>query len=87
VNRNHLSSPIDKQLLARLVLLPKHDINLAPPLLIVVAEVAVAVTVGMRLSVLDPEQLQRQINLGCFLDLWLSEIWFAVLCVPTRTNV
>src|ERR1700691_830155 len=61
VNGNRGTRPIDEQLLARLVLLPEHDIELASPLLIVVAEVAVAITIGMRLSVFHPEELQRQV--------------------------
>jgi hypothetical protein len=61
VNGNLRSGPIDEQLLARLVLLPEHYIELAPPLLILVAEVAVAVTIRMRLPVFHPEELQRQV--------------------------
>jgi hypothetical protein len=38
--RESCPSPIDERLFARLVLLSEHDINLAAPLLIMVAEVA-----------------------------------------------
>jgi hypothetical protein len=61
VDRNRWTGPIDEQLLARLVLLPEHDIELAPPLLIMVTEVAVTVTIGVRLPVFHPEELQRHV--------------------------
>jgi hypothetical protein len=61
VDGNRGAGPIDEQLLARLVLLPEHDIELAPPLLIMITEVAVAVTIGVRLPVFHPEELQRHV--------------------------
>src|SRR5579875_2461678 len=61
VNRDGSSGPIDKQLLAGLVFLAQHYIQLADPTLIQFAETAVAVSFRVGLLVLFPEQLQSDV--------------------------
>jgi hypothetical protein len=48
--------PIDEQLLARTMLLAQHQTELAFPALIVMAETAVAIAVGIRRSILLPQE-------------------------------
>lgn len=43
------------------MLLAEYDIELPPPLLVVLAEMAVGVAAGVRLPVLHPEELQGQV--------------------------
>jgi hypothetical protein len=55
-----IARPVHEHLLARLVLLAQHHIQLAPPLLVEFAKPAIAETFRIRLFVFLPEQLQRQ---------------------------
>ena len=57
VERDGRTRPIDEQLLARTMLLAQHQIALAFPALVVMAEAAVPVAVGVRGPVLLPQQL------------------------------
>jgi len=57
VNRNGIASLIDEHLLSSLVFLAQHDILLAAPALIQLAETGVAIAVRVRLSVFLPQQL------------------------------
>lgn len=59
VNRNGVAGPVDEQLLAGLVFLPKHHFLFAPPALVQFAEARVAIAVGLRLAILFPKQRQR----------------------------
>jgi hypothetical protein len=61
VDGDLVARPIDKQLLAGAMLLAHHYVPLAFPLLVVVAELTVAVAVGMRRCVLFPQQLQGDV--------------------------
>ena len=58
---------IDEQLLARPVLLTKHDVQRALPLPVQVAEPAVLVSVAMSRLVLEPQQLERHTLAAQFL--------------------
>src|SRR3984885_15876457 len=57
VNRNGIASPIDEHLLSSLVLRAQHDILLAAPALIQLAEAGVAIAVRVGLPVFLPQQL------------------------------
>ena len=46
------------------MLLSQHDIQLLPPPLLELAEPAVGIAVGMRLAILFPGQLQRQVRMA-----------------------
>jgi len=58
IDGDRLAREVDEELLARPVLLAHDDVDLSPKGPIQVGELAVAVTVGMVLAVLEPEQLQ-----------------------------
>src|SRR5439155_12205556 len=55
---------VNEELLTGLVVLPQHHIQLLPPPLVEFAEPAVTVAVGVRLPVLLPGQLQRQMGMA-----------------------
>ncbi len=56
------------------VLLAQHDILLAPPALIQPAETGVAIAVRIGLTVLFPQQLQRQVWMKLPLPVHLGEV-------------
>jgi len=64
VNRNGIAGPIDEQLLSSLVLLAQHDVLLAAPALIQLAEAGVAIAVRVGLPVLLPQQLLSYVRMG-----------------------
>ena len=57
---NRVSGVINEELLARLVLLPQHHVQLLPPPPVKFAEPAVGIAVRVGLPILFPSQLQRQ---------------------------
>ena len=59
IDGDRLAREVDEELLARPVLLAHDDVDLSPKGPVEVGELAVAVTVGMVLAVLEPEKLQR----------------------------
>ena len=59
MNRHRRAGPIDEQLFPGAVLLPQHYILLLFPAPVQHAETAIAVSLGIRLPVLFPQQLQR----------------------------
>src|ERR1700693_2903625 len=61
VNRNRRAGPIDKHLLAGLVLLPENHVELRTPPLVQLAESRVAITVRLGLPVFLPQQLQSHV--------------------------
>ena len=62
IDRNRRACPIDEHLLARLVLLPQHHVELRPPTLVQLAEARVAIAIRVRLPVFFPQQLQSQMT-------------------------
>ena len=64
IDGNGISGVVDEKLLAGLVLLAEHHVQVASPTLVEFAQARVAVTVGMILVVLLPPQLQRQMAVG-----------------------
>src|SRR5207247_10509274 len=60
VDRNRSPSKVDKELLTGLVLLTQHHVQALPPVLVQLAEAAVAVAFRVSLTVLLPGQLQGQ---------------------------
>ena len=74
MNRHGVAGPVDERLLARLVVLPEHDILIPVPSLIQLTEPAVAIAVRMSFAILLPEQLQRQMLVCLKLRVQLCEI-------------
>ncbi len=64
VDGNGESGKVDEHLLAGLVVLAHRHVELLAPVAIELAELAVLVTVGVELFVLDPEQHERHALLG-----------------------
>ena len=67
VDGNGESGKVDEHLLAGLVVLAHRHVELLAPVAIELTELAVFVTVGVELLVLDPEQHERHALLGEFL--------------------
>ena len=61
INRNRRARPIDEHLLARLVLLAQHHVELRAPALVQLAEPRVAIAIRIGLPVFLPQQLQRHV--------------------------
>src|ERR1019366_5256170 len=74
VNRNGIAGPIDEQLLSSLVLPAQHDVLLAAPALIQLAEAGVAIAVRGGLPVLLPQQLLSYVRMGLPLLVKLGEV-------------
>src|SRR5579871_805949 len=74
VDRDGCSCPIDKQLLAGLVLLPQYHVLFPAPPLVQLAETGVAVAVGVGLPVLFPEQLLGQVCMTLALQVKIGKI-------------
>src|SRR5580692_4734441 len=74
INRNSVASPIDKKLLSSFVFLAQHDILLAAPALIQLAETGVAIAVWMSLPVLLPQQLLGHMCMLLPLPVQLGEV-------------
>src|SRR5580658_10882087 len=74
MDRYRRSGPIHEQLLAGLVLLPQHHILFPPPPLVQLAEAAVLVAVRVRLPVLLPKQLLRQVSVLLPLTVKVGEV-------------
>ncbi len=74
IDGDRLAREVDEELLARPVLLAHDDVDLSPKGPIQVGELAVAVTVGMVLAVLEPEQLQGH-ALSPQLDVDVLPVW------------
>ena len=64
VDGDRVPGVVNEELLAGLVLLSQHHVQLLPPLLIELAEPAVGIAVGIRLAILFPGQLQRQVRMA-----------------------
>jgi len=60
-DRDRRPRPVDEELLAGAVLLPHDDVDMALPLPVAAAELAVLVAVGRSLLVLKPQQLEGDV--------------------------
>src|SRR6266536_4990878 len=61
IDRDGVSGPVDKRLLARVVIVPENHISAAVPPLIEFAEAAVAIAVQMSFAIFLPKELQCQV--------------------------
>ena len=74
IDRDRVSGPVDKRLLAGIVIVPEHHIPATVPPLIELAETAVAVAVRLSFAVFLPEELERQVFISLKLGMQLGEI-------------
>ena len=75
IDRYRRTGPIDKHLLARLVLLPQHHIEFGAPALVQLAEARVAIAIRGRLPIFLPQQLQGHILVAAQLLVNRGEVW------------
>jgi len=57
VDRKGGTGPVNEDFVARTMLLTQHRVLLAPPALVQLAEATVAISLGLALAILFPEQL------------------------------
>lgn len=78
LNRDGGAGVIDEQFLTGVVLLPKGELLGVTPLAVQVAEPRISVPLGLRLLVLAPDQLEREVPVGLQLLMDAGEVWRGV---------